>query len=231
MKKLILFISFICITGTSKSQTNEIGITVGGSNYIGDIGPQYYVNPNNIMGGLIYKWNMNPRIAFRGTLSYAQLSSDDANSNNAGRQLRGLRFTNSVKELAVGMEFNFFEYNIDDFRYTQTPYILLGLAAFNYNVVEMQLAPDVYEYKSKTTIAIPFGLGYKFRIAWDLTMALELRATYTFSDQIDYNYFGEGVKRIPSLEFGNPNNNDWYVFTGISLTYAFGRPPCYATPY
>lgn len=231
MKKLILFISFICITSTSKSQINEIGITVGGSNYIGDIGPTYYVNPNNFMGGLIYKWNMNPRIAFRGTFSYAKLTSDDADSNNTGRQLRGLRFTNSVKELAVGMEFNFFEYNISDYRYKSTPYILLKIAAFNYKIVTDEIGPETYNYGSKTSFAIPFGIGYKTLIAGGLTVAFELRATYTFSDAIDYNHYGEGEDRIEALEFGNPNNNDWYVFTGISFTYAFGRPPCYATPY
>ena len=38
MKKLIFFIAFICITTTTISQINEIGIIAGGSNYIGDIG-------------------------------------------------------------------------------------------------------------------------------------------------------------------------------------------------
>ena len=31
---------------------------------------------------------------------------------------------------------------------------------------------------------------------------------------------------IESLDFGG-NNSDWYMFTGVSLIYTFGRPPCY----
>ena len=29
------------------------------------------------------------------------------------------------------------------------------------------------------------------------------------------------------LVFGNINNNDWYVFSLINLSYTFGRKPCY----
>jgi hypothetical protein len=57
-------------------------------------------------------------------------------------------------------------------------------------------------------------------------MAFEIRTAYTFTDSIDFN-----DSDIPELAFGNPNNNDWYTFTSISFVYAFGRPPCYATPY
>ena len=231
MKKLIVFISFICITTTSKAQINEIGIFAGASNYVGDIGPEYYINPNNFMGGIIYKWNANPRMALRGTFTYIELSSNDANATNNARKLRGLRFTNSIKELAVGLEYNYFDYNIDNYNQRQTPYILLEIAALNYKTVTREISPEVYEYGSKTSFAIPFGVGYKFAIGRRFAMAFELRATYTFTDEIDYNYYEEGPNRIPSLEFGNPNSNDWYTLAGVSFVYAFGRPPCYATPY
>ena len=226
MKKLVLFISFICITITSNAQINEIGFIVGGSNYIGDIGSEYYINPNNFMGGIIYKWNVNPRMALRGTFTYSQISADDADATNQGRQLRGLRFTNSVKELAAGLEYNYFDYNIDKYNQRQTPYLLVEIAAVNYNVVTAETTPKEYEYDSKISLAIPFGIGYKTRIARDFAMAVEIRATYTFTDELDYNNYD-----IESLTFGNPNSNDWYTFVGLSFVYAFGRPPCYATPY
>jgi hypothetical protein len=226
MKKLILFISFICITNSSNAQINEIGLFIGGSNYIGDIGSEFYINPNNLMGGIIYKWNVNPQMALRGNFTYAQISANDAKSNNSGRELRGLKFTNTVMELAVGVEYSFFEYNVNSYNHTQTPYLLLQIAAFNHHVVKQEIAPLQYEYGSKISVAIPFGVGYKFKIARDFAMAFEIRAAYTFTDELDYNN-----QNIESLTFGNPNNNDWYVFTGISFVYAFGRPSCYATPY
>ncbi|MGV8946318.1 MAG: DUF6089 family protein [Lutibacter sp.] len=231
MKKFVLFTAIVFITITSKAQINEVGLFVGGSNYIGDIGPEYYINPNNIMGGVIYKRNLNPRIAFRSTFTYAKISSDDANATNKARFNRlgvakGIRFTNSIKELAVGVEFNYFEYNLDDYTKTKTPYILIEFAAFNYNVVTKETAPEQYEYGSKTAFAIPFGIGYKMKLISDFAIALEVRARYTFVDDLDYNN-----QEINSLKFGNPKSNDWYVLTGISLVYSFGRPPCYSTPY
>ena len=226
MKKYIFFIAFICLTTRSEGQVNEVGIFIGGSNYIGDIGPEYYINPNDLMGGLIYKWNLNPRIALRGAFTYAQISADDDNATNSERLARGLRFNNSIKELAFGFEFNYFEYNLADYRQTHTPYLLFEVAAFNYNVVSEETAPQVYEYKSKTSFAIPFGIGYKTKLFHDFAIALELRMRYTFEDDLDYNN-----PEIDSLQFGNPNSDDWYMLTGISIVYSFGRPACYATPY
>ncbi|UMB59101.1 DUF6089 family protein [Lutibacter sp. A80] len=226
MKHNILLITFICITTTSISQIHEIGIMAGGSNYIGDIGSEKYINPNKLMGGLIYKWNVNPRISYRGTFTFSQLEANDKNSSNIARYNRGIKFTNSVKELAIGLEFNYFEYNLDDFKKTKTPYLLVEIAAFNYKTIVDGTDDSNYEYDSNTSFAIPFGVGYKTKLFGDFAMAIELRARYTFVDNIDYNN-----NEIKSLQFGNPDSNDWYIFSGINLVYTFGRPPCYATPY
>ncbi len=226
MKNNILLIAFICITTTSISQIHEIGIMVGGSNYIGDIGKENYINPNSLMGGLIYKWNKNPRLSFRGTFTFAQIEADDKNSSNLARYNRGIKFTNSIKELAIGLEFNYFEYNLDDFRKTSTPYLLFEIAAFNYKTIVGGTDSSNYEYEANTSFALPFGVGYKTKLFGDFAIAIELRARYTFVDDIDYNNY-----EIKALQFGNPDSNDWYIFSGINLVYTFGRPPCYATPY
>ena len=148
MKKLVLLFAFICYTGTSIAQIHEIGIFGGGSNYIGDIGSEYYINPNELMGGLIYKRNLNPRIAVRGTFTIAGLSADDVNATNQQRFDRGIHFKNSLKELAVGIEFNYFEYNLDDRRLTRTPYILVEFAAFSYKTIIKETSPGDYVYEN-----------------------------------------------------------------------------------
>lgn len=227
MKKLVLLFAFICITTTSTAQINEVGFFIGGSNYIGDIGSEYYIFPNNLMGGVIYKWNMNPRIAVRGTFTYAQISSNDNQATNKARNFRSLGFKNTIKELAIGIEFNYFDYNINNYKSLQTPYILLEIAAFNYTTVtsETPTGSGQYNYNSKTSYAIPFGLGYKRKLFQNFAVAVEIRARYTFEDNIDYNN-----NKIESLTFGNPNSNDWYILSGITFVYTFGRPPCYSTP-
>ena len=45
-------------------------------------------------------------------------------------------------------------------------------------------------------------------------------------DSIGYNNI-ENSKELEQFSFGNTNSNDWYVFTGFTLTYTFGQRPCY----
>ena len=97
MKKQLLAILFICVTSISWSQINEIGVFIGGSNYIGDVGRSTYIYPNNIAASLIYKYNVNPRIALRGTLSFLPINGDDAKSSNLVRVNRNFNFKNSIK--------------------------------------------------------------------------------------------------------------------------------------
>jgi len=224
MLKRFLFVLIIGMTTFTNAQINELGVFFGGSNYIGDIGSTNYVNPNDYAFGVIYKYNINPRIALRGTFTYAKVSADDSNSQNIARQQRDLNFTNTIKELAVGVEFNYFEYDLSTRDMSQTPYILLEVAAYNFNIAKSQTAPNEYEYGNNTSFSIPFGLGYKTRIVGNFAGAIEVGVRYTFTDELDYNH-----EMINALNFGNPNNNDWYVFTGINLVYTFGRPACYAT--
>ncbi|GAB1308487.1 hypothetical protein KH5_11700 [Urechidicola sp. KH5] len=223
MIKQFLFTVILLASISTSAQIHEVGIQVGGSNYIGDIGPTNYIRPNDLALGILYKYNLNPRIALRGNFTYFGISSNDADSNHPGRADRGLSFNNSLYEFGAGVEFSFFEYNLDTQDKTHTPYILAEIAAVNYKHTNLRTGPDTYEYSSITTVAIPFGFGYKFKLAGPLAMAVEVGARYTIKDNIDYNN-----PYIPELTFGNPNNNDWYMFTGINLVYTFGRPPCYA---
>ncbi|MFT7395360.1 MAG: hypothetical protein ACI96G_000085, partial [Flavobacterium sp.] len=71
----------------------------------------------------------------------------------------------------------------------------------------------------------PMILGIKSNITPSLIVALEMGARYTFTDNLD----GSNPKKesLKPLQFGNINNNDWYVFSGLTLTYTFGEKPCY----
>ena len=77
MRGLILLILLACVVTPLQSQTHEIGFFAGGSNYVGDIGSTNYIYPNEFAGGLVYKYNLNPRIALRGTYTYIPVSGND----------------------------------------------------------------------------------------------------------------------------------------------------------
>ena len=58
-----------------------------------------------------------------------------------------------------------------------------------------------------------------------ITLAVEAGARYTFADDIDGS--NPTNENLQQQQFGNINSNDWYVFTGLTLTYTFGEKPCY----
>ncbi|XRE43710.1 hypothetical protein ACIVBQ_001914 [Tenacibaculum discolor] len=221
MRGLILLILLACVVTPLQSQTHEIGFFAGGSNYVGDIGSTNYIQPNEFAGGLVYKYNLNPRIALRGTYTYIPVSGNDNDADNAFRQNRGISFSNTIHEFAAGVEFNFFDYNINDYRTTFTPYILAEVAAFNYKSPEPTSSSNTILLKNKFSYTVPVGIGLKGRLADNFAIAFETGVRFTFVDDIDFT-----TDRINSLDFGG-NGNDWYVFSGVSIVYTFGRPPCF----
>ncbi|MFY9243322.1 MAG: DUF6089 family protein [Polaribacter sp.] len=221
MKKSLFLIIFGCFSSLALAQVYEAGIFLGGSNYVGDIGRTNYIYPNKVAGAAFFKYNWNPRIALRATYSYLPIEGNDLDADTDFRRTRGLNFTNTIHELAVGLEYNFYEYDLSSDDKTWTPYILVELAAFNSKHVVSEPSPNQFLLQTKNSFAIPIGVGFKSKLMGPLAFALETKFRYTFNDDLDYT-----TDTIPNLNFGG-NGSDWYMFTGVSLIYTFGRPACY----
>ena len=217
---MTIFSSTIC-----KAQINEIGGLLGGINFIGDVGATNYIAPNTLAFGGIYKWNRSKRHAYRASLLIGQLNADDAKSDDPKRKERKLEFSSAIIEAALGIEFNFFEFNLHDGGMQSTPYLYTGIAYSFMEGVNYDAGKNKLVKESKlNTFAIPISFGYKFTLSDFLILGTEIGARYTFSDAID----GSNPKEGDNVQrFGNLNNNDWYMFTGFTLTYTFGRNPCY----
>lgn len=220
MKKLISTILCILLTSFGFSQIHEVGFFLGGSNFIGDIGATNYLLPNRLGGGLVYKYNLNPRIALRGNYNFIGVKGDDKKSSNLFRKNREFNFINNIHELAMGVEFNFFDYNIREWDMDFTPYILAQVAYFKYKQ-PVSFEEDKLLLKSASSYTLPVGVGIKGRINDNMAYAIESGVRITFKDDLDYT-----TDKISSLNFGG-NGNDAYVFTAFSIVYTFGRPPCY----
>jgi len=208
----------------ANAQIHELGIFAGGTNYIGDVGPTNYINPSKPALGILYKWNKSPRHSWRISYMQGKISSDDADSKVAGRRDRGYSFDNNIKELSLGLEFNFFDFDLHDLKRQITPYVYGGLSYFRYDS-QYVLNGATQEEEKENSLAIPMVLGIKSNITPHLILGFEVGARYTFADDID----GSNPKKAEyqTLKFGNINSNDWYVFTGFTLTYTFGNSPCY----
>ena len=222
MKKHLILLLFICVSSNCLSQINEIGFFIGGVNYVGDVGTTNYIRPNNTGGTILYKYNLNPRIAIRGNFSYFNLLGNDADSENKIRQQRGESFKNSINEFAVGIEYNFYKYDLSSRDHISTPYILLQMAAVDYETPRLQNPDSSYKFTRNTSVSIPFGVGFKTKVYGKIAFAIETTFRYTFTDELDYS-----TNRFSDFDYAG-TSNDWYMFSGISLVYTFGRPACFA---
>ncbi|MFV0305850.1 MAG: DUF6089 family protein [Moheibacter sp.] len=100
--------------------------------------------------------------------------------------------------------------------------------------------------KKESSFTLPFGAGYKFKYRKSFVLSAEVGFRYTQVDNLDFSFSEEadftfnseaGLNNadvnqlnsnfVKSRQVGNTSNHDWYVFTGLTLTYTFGRPPCY----
>lgn len=219
---LLCFFPFI----TLNAQINEIGVFLGGSNFVGDVGNTTYISPNKPAFGVLYKWNRSPRHSWRFSYTQSNITGNDFKSEESGRNQRGYRFDNDIKELSAGLEFNFFDFNLHDYHTKITPYIYSGLSYFMYDqLYRFKTSPGVTYSQNSSSFAIPIILGIKSNITPRFVLAAEAGVRYTFADDIDSS--NPNTKNTNIFKFGNLNNNDWYVFSGITLTYTFGQKPCY----
>lgn len=117
---------------------------------------------------------------------------------------------------------------------------------------EGQGRPGGPELYSLTQLSIPFGGGIKYSVGdgWNIGLEIGLRKTFTdYLDDVSTDYpskdiFGDNemAKTLsdPSIQLreqedyrfsegnprGNPETDDWYSFTGITITKTFREQRC-----
>ena len=208
----------------SYAQRYEIGMFLGGNNVVGDVGNPFYVAPNHITVGGLIKWNRNERFALRANANFSLAHGATEKSRFNYDKSVVPDYNNGVGNGEIVLEWNILPYNLREY-YAQTPYMFIGLGAIIYSGVSYaevgrdpigtQLIIPMFGYE--TTLTVPFGVGYKYKIAKSWVLAADLAFRYTYSDNID----NSGARNV-----GNLYSNDWFTTLGITLTYVFGRDPC-----
>jgi len=208
------------------AQIYEVGVFAGGSNFIGDVGRTNYISPNALALGAVLKWNRSPRHSWRVSVTYADLEGMDSMSDDPRRLQRDYNFDNSFLEFSAGMEFNFLDFNLHEIETQFSPYIFTGVTTALHNNYYFDIDGEYTDGGTESwAFGIPMVLGAKTNISRHFILAFEIGARYTFSDELDGSVPDDDF--LENLSFGNTNSNDWYVFTGFSLTYTFGQRPCY----
>lgn len=226
MRYLFLIFTSVFFMQNTNAQIYEVGVFAGGSNFIGDVGATNYISPNQLAIGGIFKWNRSPRHSYRLSVIFSDLECVDGKSDDPRRIQRGYKFNTSILEISAGMEFTFWDFDLHTSGIKGTPYLYTGISMANHdNYYFTQNGHYTSEDTSSWAYGIPMVLGYKTNISNHLVLAAEIGARYTFSDELDGSM--PDAEYREQFSFGNTNSNDWYVFSGITLTYTFGRRPCY----
>ena len=228
MKRLSLIVVFLCCLIHSRAQFHELGPFLGAGNYIGDVGASYYVFPENPAFGLVYKWNRTTRYSFRANAMFMNFNKSDYSPVDMARFNRRYRFENQIMEFSVGVEINFIDFNLHESEKMISPYLFLGMGFMRYNLFYHD--PNTLEnieYGKGGDVVLPTIVGVKGNISPFVVLGFELGVRYSFTDNLDGSA-PETEDNIPNnLMFGNLNNNDWYVFTGLTISFTFGDLPCY----
>jgi len=200
---IVIILSGVELVAQKNTKSAEIGIFLGGSYYIGDLNPIRHFNEfTKPAGGIIFRYNFNPRLAARANVLFGAIQGDDSYSASAGQQQRNLNFKSPITEGSVQLEFNFLDYQIGNEKRKFTPYIFFGLGAFQFNPIgEMNgnwvalqplgtegqgLRGGATKKKYKLLqISIPFGVGVKTNLSKKIGLSIEWGLRKTFTDYLD----------------------------------------------
>ena len=227
MKHILLFFLLFCVCGVfSYGQRHEIGIIGGGMNYIGDVGSTQYIQPKKIGYGVIYKRNLTPRIGLRAQFLSGKFGALDAEASTQEQIDRGLSFNNSFTSWGVGIEVNYVNLNVGDFETSWTPYLHVGFQRIvSEDIYYLDPNKTANAQGKSLTFGIPFGAGIKLNLGRFWVIAAEIQPIISFTDNLDGS--NPNRRKQPSaVPFSTSLSSDWLVFSGISITYAFGRLPC-----
>ena len=181
---------------------SELGVCVGKMYYVGDLNPYKQFYKTNNAFGLMYRYNINPRLATRFSFLYGEVNGEDSDSQNPIHLNRNLSFFSTIYEFSGGIEFHYLPFQMGNKKYRGTTYMFVQAGGFYmnpktiYNGDEVALQPLATEgqatslssRKSKYSLyqfCLPIGLGCKFSINKFININLEIGIRKTFTDYLD----------------------------------------------
>ena len=215
--KYLLLLGLVTAPAFLRSQTleykMELGGALGGSFYLGDANFTGLFKELSTVGGVVARYNLNPRMAVKGNLVAAGISGTTNGSEYRIPGGEDVNFSRTLYDLGAQFEYNFFPYGSGGGYkrlYRFTPYVFGGMGfTFAGEPVD-----NVF------TLNFPIGLGVKYKIASRLNVGCELSFRFSMSDKLDVS-----EATVPTLEdplgikSSGMKNKDSYSFFALFLTY------------
>jgi hypothetical protein len=250
MKKYLLFIAFALIGTSALPQTAEVGLFGGMAYYLGDLNPGIHFLNSKPAYGVVARVNLDNRWVVKGTAYRGRVAGDDhTGRTNALRGLKFESKITDISLTAEFNFFDYYTGSRKNVL-TPYIFAGIGMVMFDPTADGISLRSigtegqnigfDGRKPYNLTAFSIPFGIGAKYSLSKRLSLTAEwgLRKSFTdYIDDVSTTYYLDGsqintanpeeVLSDPTFqhqamqERGNPATDDWYSFTGISLTYKF----------
>jgi Outer membrane protein beta-barrel domain len=206
------------------AQNWEVGTTIGGSLYNGDIDVTMLTAKDALRfgGGIFVRYHINHLFAVRLQGNAGTLFADEKQfGSSVWKKKRGFSFTSPIYEIAILPELRPIRIgNVEPFGF-----IGLGFAAFspttNYNDpnptadlvrdINDRIAIDKNTTFAKSTLSIPIGGGFQWFVNDQFAIGAEVGGRKTFSDYFDQISIAGGA-----------TSKDFYFFGGVTFSFLFG---------
>lgn len=189
----------------------DIGGGIGMTGYLGDANSSFLWQSPSWNLELLLRYIANPRWAFKTNFYVGALHGDSQKMANVLPTENPLKFNTMFYELGEMAEFNFFNYGMGEtYRKLKrwTPYITAGLSLLGWQV----------DGKGGFSMAIPLGVGVKYKLSRRLNLGFEFLMKKTFSDRID----GDNLRDPYLIKSSFMKNTDWYSTMTFTISYEFG---------
>ncbi|HVI45101.1 MAG TPA: DUF6089 family protein [Chitinophaga sp.] len=239
----LLLVTGCLFTGRVAAQNElqyvgELGISIGGAHYFGDLNTRGALNALKPSIGVYYRKYMNDYVGVRAHARFMQLGYSDAYNKNEFERRRNLSFNTNVFELALQGDFNFFRFEPGSQFYRFSPYLTGGASIFHFNPyayldgVKYYLQPQRTEGQgtalypdrkpySLVSYAFLIGGGFKYNISRKVNIGLEALYRFTRTDYLDdVSTTYAGIAAFPPL----PNGKSTVAGLLQDRSYVTGDP-------
>ncbi len=214
-----LLIAGLFISIGARAQQIEIGGSLGGMLYKGEVSPSLNPRFYRPAGGLFFRYNATRSFSVRTSLVLGQVGADDKYASDPFQRARGTYFRNNVQEGSIDLEYNFRNYKFLRKVKNWTPYVFGGLGLYSYG----KIGNPSPERGLTNKLMFPLGVGVKYEIKRPWSVGFEFGTRFTSTDYLDGVGFTNGT--TDRLAQGTPQK-DKYTYTAITISYTFFKLTC-----
>lgn len=205
MKKIIIVLNILISLPVFPQSNSDLGCSIGAAYYMGDINPKTPFYSPQFNADINYRYNINSRYVLKAEANYLVLSARDADFSDPYQKIRNASFQSKLYDFSGQFEFNFLTFKFVERKIYFSPFVSSGAA------VAIILNSS---YTKTINFVFPMAVGLKLSLGKKWSTGLEWDYRYTFNDNLD-----GVVNPVPSNYKSLFNNNDWYSYAAVFITY------------